>query len=524
MKTKHKYHILFLIIILISFFLKLHYVDKYSTFTDELLSANVAKSIAQNGIPLLPSNTIYKRAPLHHYLLAIPISLLGINYFSMRINSILFSLLTIWIIYLFGVKVSNRKVAIAAALLLTLNSIFNLHALSGRMYMTYACFYILSIYFFYRGFIEGECSSKIFSIFFMIACMLSSEAGLIIGPIFVFLSYLYNRETWYKDKVLILGCVAWVLLAYLVLFYKIPGQLSAFTAHAGSPPGNFIHYKFPIKKLIYNISYLWRALDGCMPFSVPFFIVMTAVIAKKRLLKEHFPLMALLPALIIQSFLLHSWVQKRVIVTIVPFYILTCCQLFYTLWNWVKACIQKEGSLERYIVCRSKHIIIAGISFILISVPFIIDKYYIHPGIFPTYLFKPFYDYGSRRDPQSAYLFVKKHAKKNEIVIETNLEYGLFFLGDEYNHYHLMQKRINDTNGNHKFISFAKKSEPYYGRPIIDSQEKLVNLIANTHARIWLIVGDLHQWFLGPEIKNFIRGHFQLRFHNNKFKVYSYNN
>jgi len=440
----------------------------------------------------------------------------------MRINSILLSSLTIWIIYLLGVRVANRKVAIAAALLLALNSIFNLHSLSGRMYMTYGCFYILSIYFFYRGFIEKEnkASSKIFSIIFMIATMLSSEAGLIIGPIFAFLSYLYNRKTWYKDKVIIFGCVAWILITYLILFYTIPGSYS--TAYAGSSQGIFFGYK------IYNMSWFWRVLDGCIPFSVPFLIVVTGLAAKKRQLKDHFPLMALLPALIVQSIFYYK-IQKRVIVTITPLYILACCQLFFTLWNWITVGIEKEGSFKRFINGRAKQITIAVVVFSLISVPFIIDKYIIdkylmHPTAFPTYLFKPFYDHRSRMNPQPSYLYVKKHAKRNDIVIQTALEYGFFFLGDEYNYYLLRQRGNRDADGNLIYISFTKKNERYYGRPFIDSLESLKKLMANSHAKIWLILGEKSEWTVGPEIKEFITEHFQLNYNKNKFKVHSFDN
>lgn len=519
-KAKHKYYFFLLIIIISSLFCKLHYIERYSTFTDEILSAVVSQSIAQNGIPMLPSNTIYPRAPLHHYLSAIPIGLLGINYFSMRINSILFSLLTILIIYLLGIRVANQKVAIAAALLLALNAFFNQYSLAGRMYMTYACFYILSLYFFYRGFIEGKTLSKTFSILFMIASMLSSEAGLIIGPIFVFLIYFYYGKNWYKDKAIILGGVAWIVIAYLILFYKMPGVFDPFTAQSGQPPSKLLSFDLPIKTIISSVSYIWRILDRSIPLSVPFFIVMTILVIKKKQLKEHFPLIALLPALIIQSTLFNTIIQKRVMVTIFPLYILTCCQLFLTLWNWATVGIEKEGSLKRFIVTRAKEITIAVTVFGLISVPFIIDKFLIKPTEFPISFFKPFHDQGSESNPEPAYLYVKKHVKRADIVLQTTLEYGLFFLGDEYNHYYLRQKKYFDTNGSLKYISFPKKNEPYYGRPIIDSVESLKKLMANSPTKIWLILGVKSKWSMGLEIKEFIKGNFQLKFSDNGFKVY----
>ena len=146
------------------------------------------------------------------------------------------------------------------------------------------------------------------------------------------------------------------------------------------------------------------------------------------------------------------------------------------------------------------------------------------PTEFPTYLFKPFYDHRSRMNPQPSYLYVKKHAKKKDVIIQTTLEYGFFFLGDEYNYHYLRQKRDRDTDGNLKFISFTKKNEPYYGRPLIDSLESLKELMADSHAKIWLILGEKCKWAVGPEIKEFITDHFQLNYNKNEFKVYSFDN
>ena len=522
MVSKYKYHIILFVIIAISFLVKLYYVEKYSTFTDELISALVAKSIGENGIPILPSNALYTRALLHHYLLSVPINLFGLSYFSMRINSIIFSLLTILVVYLLGVKSANRKVAIAAALLLSLNSIFNQYSLAGRMYMTYGCFYVLSIYFFHRGFIYGKSASKILSICFMAATMLSSKAGLIIGPIFAFLIFIYNRENWYKDRVIIFGAATWMLLAYFIHKFKIPGAIAPFTTFAGSPPGDFISLKWSGYSLIHSITYLWRILDGCIPFSVSFFIVMTFLVAIKGKLKDHYSLVALLPALVIQSLFLHIIVQKRVTISITPLYILACCQLFYTLWNWINADLKKKGSFKKSIAGNAKTVTLSTMAFIFISVPFSIDRILTKYPEFPIYLIHPIYDHRSRINPQPAYLFVRQHAKKNDIVIQTTLEYGYFFLGEDYNYYFLRQKKAGrDANGNRIYKPFSKNNEPYYGRPIIDDLEELKNLVKDSkHGKIWFVLGEKSKWAVGQEIKEFIKGHFQLKFSNNNFEVY----
>jgi hypothetical protein len=143
----------------------------------------------------------------------------------------------------------------------------------------------------------------------------------------------------------------------------------------------------------------------------------------------------------------------------------------------------------------------------------------------PKYLFKPFYDFNSKINPQPAYLYVKAHAKRKDIVLQTTLEYGFFFLGDEFNHHYLRQQKIFDTNGNIKHVPYPKKNDPYYGRPIIDNLESLKKLMADSHSKIWLILGIKSRWDVGSEIKEFIRDHFQLKFsqsdlYDNKIQVY----
>ncbi len=524
MSTKYKYPIVLFLIIATSLFLKLYYVDEYSTFTDELISALAAKSIGENGIPILSPGAIYQRALLHHYLLSIPINLFGLSFFSMRINSILFSCLTILIIYLLGIKVANRRVALAAALLLCLNSAFNQYSLAGRMYMTYGTFYILSIYFFYRGFLEGKSISKVISLCFMVATMLSSEAGLIIGPIFLFLAFIYQRETWYKDRVIIFGTMVWIPIAYMVLNYKFPGAIDAFTGFSGSPPSQFVKLKWSFAKLIYNISYLWRVLDGCIPFSVPFFIVMTLLVARQKKLKDHYPLMALIPALLVQSLFLHNIVQKRVTVSVVPLYILVCCHLFYTLWNWITVDWNKRGSLKKSIAGNARVITIAIVAFLLISVPFSLNRFQKNPEEFPAYLIYPFFDHRAKNNPQPAYMFVKNRANENDLIIQTTLEYGYYFLGSEFSYYFLRQRRIRNEYGKLEFISFKEKDEPYYGRPIIDEIDKLKEIMNRSSSEIWLILGEKSKWSVGPEIAEFIKNHFKLSFSENNTEVYTFKN
>ena len=119
-----------MLILLLSLVSKVYYAQKCPTYTDELLSSFVAKGVTESGVPRLPSGGIYYRAPIHHYLLAIPIGFFGLNYLSIRILPILLSLLTIYVVYLLGRKIAGPGVGLLAALLLSVNPLFNGYALS----------------------------------------------------------------------------------------------------------------------------------------------------------------------------------------------------------------------------------------------------------------------------------------------------------------------------------------------------------------------------------------------------------
>lgn len=519
MTIKHRYHILLLILLINSFCLKLYYSEKYATYTDEILSSIVSESIAQHGIPRLPSGAIYRRAPLHHYMQAIPLALFGKGYVPMRINSILLSLLIILVIYLFGMRMASKKVGIAAAFLLSLNSVFNQYSLSGRMYMTYACTFILSFYFFHRGFLEGENCSKKLCLVFMVACMLSSEAGLIVGPIFGFLLCVYYKTQWVREKTIIIGAAIWMVLAYLILYYKIPNSLVAFTVHSGQPAARLVNLELPVNALIIKLSYIWRTLDACIPLSMPFFIVITLLLAKNRMLKQHFSLMVLIPGLIVQSFLSRP-IQDRVLVTLIPLYILTCCHLASSLWMCIVSGLEKEGSFGKLLAVRRKQISVSVVAFCLLSAGFLTEKRMIEAARVERWDYRPFHDLNSKHNPEPAYDYVKRNASPKDVVIQTTLEYGLFFLGDDCQHYYIRQRIQRNKKGNIAYVSFAKTREPYYGLGIIDTIERLQEVIADTNSTIWLVLGHKSEHTVGPDLKGFIKKHFELAFYEKKHRVY----
>jgi hypothetical protein len=434
-------------------------------------------------------------------------------------NSILLSLFTLLAVYLLGLRVSNRWVALSAAFIVSISSLFNQFALSGRMYMTYGAFYTLGLYFFYEGFVEGKPPAKWLTIAFMIATMLSSEAGGFLGIVFVFALVVYHKADWLKDRVVLLGGAIWGLFTWFVMFYKIPGSYYPFTAQSGVAQPDFINIHMPVREMIGNLIYPWRALDQSLPLSMPFFLIMTVWVIKKREFQKHYPLVTLLPALFIESFATYR-VQYRIIIALLPIYILACCQLVETLWGWTKEAhlrtaerwtfesfMQKLGSLW------NEKKMPAGIT-LAFGIVLILGVLHTNkikgPMDLGTYAYQAFGYHDSRADQnlQPAYNYLRSRIGAKDPIILTTVEYGLFFLGPDHDYYYLRQKIKDDGPGD--FVPFDQEREPYYGKPLIDSVEKLRRLAEASKDPVWIVADEKADSYVSPSMISFIKEHFEL--------------
>lgn len=517
--AKKKYLIVLFSILVLSLVLKLYHVESYSTYTDEILSAIAAKSIFNNGIPLLPSGYLYSRSFLYHYILSLPVGLFGIDYLPMRINSILFSLFTMGLLYMLGARSAGPKVGLAAVFLLTFNSVFNQMSLSARMYMAYAFFYVGAFYFFYEGYLQQKVFLKKFALLGMAAAMLCSEAAVVIGPVFFVLLMLFKKAAWLKDRTVWLSGLVWAGLIWATMVFKIPNSYTPFSVDSGLSQALIIDLGQQITKLIVDLTYSVRNLDAVLPFSMPFFCVMTFWVIKKKAFKEHFALMALLPALLVQSFYTFK-VQDRVIITLVPFYILACCHFVATLWQWWIKAVKEE---KTFFNALRKHSFKVGISLVVLiclSVGFVYEKQMRKKSGIARYNFHPFYDSFSDADPRQGYIFLNANVQPGDIVIQTTAEYGLFFLKKDLEYFYLRQKALRGEDNELKYTVFDKSREPYYGHPIIDSIAKLEKLVSERKSSVWVVMGPKAIWAVGPDLKTYIQQNFSLEFQAKKTKVY----
>lgn len=119
-----------------------------SLWLDEAISANVAK---------MPIGEILKNfsvgdfhPPIFYWFLNLWTKIFGSNVIVLRLSSVLFSLITIYFVYLIGKKIKNKKIGILAALFLTLNPLFIYYSQELRMYLMATMWLMIGLYYFIK--------------------------------------------------------------------------------------------------------------------------------------------------------------------------------------------------------------------------------------------------------------------------------------------------------------------------------------------------------------------------------------
>ena len=197
------------LILLLSFLIRMIGINQ-SFWLDEAISANVAK---------MPIGEIIKNfsigdfhPPLYYWFLSIWTKIFGSSVVLLRLSSVLFSLITIYVIYLIGKKIKNKNVGILAALFLAVNPLFVYFSQELRMYSMATMWLMVGLYFWII--IKSKKYRVIDLIIFNL--MMALAFGTFYGSIFLIASfaiYFLIKKEW---KLFLLTNIG-ILIAILVL-------------------------------------------------------------------------------------------------------------------------------------------------------------------------------------------------------------------------------------------------------------------------------------------------------------------
>ena len=198
------YHKIILLLLICSLFLiRIYDLSDQSIWIDESYTIEAAQNIGEYGHPVLGSGKDYHRELPNSYVLFLSGSVFGFNEFGMRLPTVIFSLATVVIIFLYCRRLfdgDDIKAAIPA-ILVGFSTIHIAWARQARMYILLQFLFFLSLYLFYL-YLEKK-DKKILLLFSVSALLavLTHKAALVIVPVVALQFTLFRyKEIWLVPK------------------------------------------------------------------------------------------------------------------------------------------------------------------------------------------------------------------------------------------------------------------------------------------------------------------------------------
>lgn len=135
-------------VVLISGLIKLIGINQ-SLWLDEAISAQVAKDYSLLNIPIQFSVSDF-HPPIYYMFIKLWTNIFGFSELSLRLPSIIFSLVTVYLVYLITKKLSNKKMALWAAIFTGFNPLLIYYAQEVRMYSLITMLLAIVLYYFIK--------------------------------------------------------------------------------------------------------------------------------------------------------------------------------------------------------------------------------------------------------------------------------------------------------------------------------------------------------------------------------------
>ncbi len=224
--------LILVLLVLIAFTLRIPNIGNLGLIGDEGHQALAVQGILEHGAPIVPSGAVYMRSIIYLQSQALSARIFGLNEFSLRLPSLIFSLPSIIVIYLFGSTLFSRRVGLLSAFVLTLSAWGIEYARDARMYTAFQMLYMLSLLIFYRGFFLDRRLERLIVPLLFTVTIIFHQLG--IPLLFAFaLPFLVKSYSVVSKKALILYGVITLalfksfqhLMRVLILYpNKVPGE------------------------------------------------------------------------------------------------------------------------------------------------------------------------------------------------------------------------------------------------------------------------------------------------------------
>ena len=208
-------------VLLLCALLRGYKLDMQPLDDDEYASTQAIAAIIETGVPnFVPEGIYYTRSPLFHYVTAAVAWPFGGNLWSLRLQSVFWSVATAFLVYLCGSRLlNNRWIGFAAMVLISIHpfQVFTGHVI--RFYQMQQFFALLTVYLFCRGFVaEQNQRYRIATIVVFLCAVLSQEISAVMAVPLLLGYVLFARDLgWRRNTQLLIISAAAILIIGLDL-------------------------------------------------------------------------------------------------------------------------------------------------------------------------------------------------------------------------------------------------------------------------------------------------------------------
>ena len=514
---KSTYFFLAFIIVLTAYWIWLG-CGQRSITEDEGISFLTAKAILDFGYPLLPSGYIYHRAYLPHYLLAAGTSCLGANEFSLMLPSLLFSLGTVFFLFLIGRDITGSGwLGAAAAVLLASLQIQTFYATGPRMYSALQFFSLLAVYCAYRGFLKSDYRYQVLSVYAVAGAILCHRQGAVL--LFAIPASLFILFIFFSRKIKVkfnLGLItAFSVLAAVLFFIYIyePASSLPVISMGGGEKAEEVNIGISLFRIADHVFQLEHALPLALIWIPLGFFSALCFLKDKN--PGYLYLFLVLLISIFSSILILQTPQPRFWYFILPHYSLAACigivygynSIFSPSRQQYKEAAPKKTDKNTLFLKSRRIQAILLLSFGLLITFFLYLGASIHKQKIPLLdILKKGYGIPSKnptchKDIKQFYAALKPLIRPDDEVISTNPWVTYYYL-DRINGF-LRENKISEG----KFSAYISPRDEYFGIKLIDTQTELTET-KNTSKRIWMIIDYKFPMYSSPETRFFIENNF----------------
>jgi 4-amino-4-deoxy-L-arabinose transferase-like glycosyltransferase len=467
-----------IILLFYGFFLRFEPISSHSYWMDEGYTVNAVLSYASgkaSGISaVLDSGSKYE-CFLYCFPTALIANQFGFDESNFRILSVIFGLLTIFVIYFVTKELFNRKVALLSAFFINFAYFQIAWSAQARWYTMFTVFFWLAILFFIRAIKayenkETENAKKIIwpiilTTLFTILAIMSQKIGVLL-PVF-FAGYLiyknFSRMSVQKNISLRAmtktALIAAIIIATGLLVDILSGQYLVLNFFKKI---NF-NYNLP-----YYLSFFWRE------YSIFVLLLVWTLVNNKeeKNYKNSWFLIFIFILYLVPLSALTNIVHYRYMFHLTPiFFILGSVGIFSVLEK-----IKWQNQWKNFIGLLI-FVVIFFVTGIGVFAPQ--EKYFLEADD-PTKLNdRPSYAYTPQPDWNAAYEFIKENRNANDLIISSHAHFNKIFLGEagywiKYDYLGLDEETASIKNDR----------EYYVGAKVIDDLAELKEVIIGQHGFI----------------------------------------